>query len=248
VVAPPIVLASVSPFSVQNYMLRLWLSSGGVDPDRDVCLTVVPPPHTVAYMSGGVIDGYCVGEPWNQQAQALGIGRIALTGPDIWRGMPEKVLGTTEAWANRHPNTLLALVKALIEACLWLDEPSNRAEAARILSSPRYLNMPAEVMSRTLELPGFHVFQRDSANFPWRSHADWFLAQMVRWKQASPDIDIKGTADRVYRTDIYRAAAREMGVDCPDVDRLPPGGHGEPVVAQPGARPSPKADAARGSN
>ena len=246
--APPIVLASVSPFSVQNYMLRLWLWSGGVDPDRDVCLTVVPPPHTVAYMSGGVIDGYCVGEPWNQQAQALGIGRIALTGPDIWRGMPEKVLGTTEAWANRHPNTLLALVKALIEACLWLDEPSNRAEAARILSSPRYLNTPAEVMSRTLELPGFHVFQRDAANFPWRSHADWFLAQMVRWKQASPDIDIKGTADRVYRTDIYRAAAREMGVACPDVDRLPPGGHGEPVVPHPSQQPLTKAGVACGSN
>lgn len=246
--APPLVLASVFPYSVQNYMLRLWLSSGGLDPDRDVCLTVVPPPHTVAYLSGGVIDGYCVGEPWNKQSEALGIGRIALTGPDIWRGMPEKVLGTTEAWANRHPNTLLALVKALIEACLWLDEPSNRAEAARILSSPRYLNTPAEVMSRTLELPGFHVFQRDAANFPWRSHADWFLAQMVRWKQASPDIDIKGTADRVYRTDIYRAAAREMGVDCPDIDRLPPGGHGEPVVPQPGERPSTKADAACGSN
>jgi ABC-type nitrate/sulfonate/bicarbonate transport system substrate-binding protein len=228
--APPLVLASVFPYSVQNYMLRLWLSSGGLDPDRDVCLTVVPPPHTVAYLSGGVIDGYCVGEPWNRQAEALGIGRIALTGPDIWKGMPEKVLGTTEAWAERHPNTLNALIKALIEACLWLDEPSNRAEAARILSSPRYLNTPAEVMSRTLDLPNFHVFQKDAANFPWRSHADWFLAQMVRWKQASPDIDIKATADRVYRTDLYRAAAREMGVDCPDSDRLPPGGHGEPVV------------------
>jgi len=228
--APPLVLASVFPYSVQNYMLRLWLSSGGLDPDRDVCLTVVPPPHTVAYLSGGVIDGYCVGEPWNQQAQALGIGRIALTGPDIWKGMPEKVLGTTEAWAERHPNTLNALIKALIEGCLWLDEPSNRAEAARILSSPRYLNTPAEVMSRTLDLPGFHVFQKSAANFPWRSHADWFLAQMVRWKQASPDIDIKATADRVYRTDLYRAAAREMGVDCPDSDRLPPGGHGEPAV------------------
>jgi two-component system, oxyanion-binding sensor len=236
--APPLVLASVFPYSVQNYMLRLWLSSGGLDPDRDVCLTVVPPPHTVAYLSGGVIDGYCVGEPWNQQAQALGIGRIALTGPDIWKGMPEKVLGTTEAWAEHHPNTLNALIKALIEACLWLDEPSNRAEAARILSSPRYLNTPAEVMSRTLDLPGFHVFQRDAANFPWRSHADWFLAQMVRWKQASPDIDIKAIADRVYRTDLYRAAAREMGVDCPDSDRLPPGGHGEPAVPPIGDRQS----------
>ena len=228
--AKPLVLASVFPYSVQNYMLRLWLSSARLDPDRDVRLAVVPPPHTVAYLSGGVIDGYCVGEPWNQQSEVLGIGRIALTGPDIWKGMPEKVLGTTESWAANNPQTLKALIKALIEACLWLDEPANRAEAARILSSPRYLNMPAEVMSRTLDLPDFHVFQRGAANFPWRSHADWFLAQMVRWKQAPADTDIKAVADRVYRTDIYRAAARDMGVECPDVDRLPPGGHGEPLL------------------
>ena len=228
--APPLVLASVFPYSVQHYMLRIWLSSGGVDPDRDVRLTVVPPPHTVAHLSGGVIDGYCVGEPWNQQAEALGIGRIALTGLDIWRGMPEKVLGTTEAWAEKNPETLKALIKALIEACLWLDEPANRPEAARILSSPRYLNTPAEVMARTLERPGFHVFHKNFANFPWRSHADWFLAQMVRWRQASPEVAIKATADRVYRTDLYRAAARELAVECPDVDRLAPGGHGEPPV------------------
>ena len=226
--APQLVLASVFPYSAQNYMLRLWLSSAGLDPDRDVRLIVVPPPHTVAHLSGGVIDGYCVGEPWNQRAVALGIGRIALTGPDIWKGMPEKVLGTTEAWAERNPLTLKALLKALIEACLWLDEPANRPEAARVLSSPRYLNTPAEVISRTLDLPDFHIFQREAANFPWRSHADWFLAQMVRWGQAPPTIDIKATADRVYRTDLYRAAAREMDVACPDSDRLPPGGHGEP--------------------
>jgi two-component system, oxyanion-binding sensor len=229
--AKPLVLASVFPYSPQNYMTRLWLSSAGLDPDRDVRMAVVPPPHTVAYLSGGAIDGYCVGEPWNQQSEALGIGRIAITGPDIWRGMPEKVLGCTESWAANNPNTLKALIKALIEACLWLDEPANRPEAARILSSPRYLNMPAEVMARTLELPGFHVFQRDFANFPWRSHADWFLTQMVRWKQAPADTDIKAVADRVYRTDIYRAAARDMGVDCPAADRLPPGSHGEPMIS-----------------
>lgn len=228
--APRLVLASVFPYSVQNYMLRHWLSSGGLDPDRDVRLTVVPPPHTVAHLSAKVIDGYCVGEPWNQRAVALGIGRIALTGPDIWRGMPEKVLGVTLAWAERHPQTLKALIKALIEACLWLDEPANRAEAARVLSSPRYLNTPAEIISRTLDLPDFHVFQRHAANFPWRSHADWFLGQMVRWHQAAPDIDIEMTANRAYRPDLYRAAAQEMGVACPDIDRLPPGGHGEPVL------------------
>ena len=114
---PPVVLASVFPYSVQNYMVRLWLTSGGIDPDRDVRLTVVPPPHTVAHLSGGLIDGYCVGEPWNQRSVVLGIGRVALTGPDIWKGMPEKVLGTTEAWAENNPETLKALIKALLEAC-----------------------------------------------------------------------------------------------------------------------------------
>ncbi|MFO1080519.1 MAG: CmpA/NrtA family ABC transporter substrate-binding protein [Reyranellaceae bacterium] len=227
---PPLVLASVFPYSVQTYMLRLWLTAGGLDPDRDVRLTVVPPPHTVAHLSGGVIDGYCVGEPWNQQSEALGIGRIALTGPDLWRGMPEKVLGVTEAWAERHPETLKALIKALLEACQWLDEPGNRAEAARLLSSPRYLNTPAEVMARTLARPGFHVFHADAANFPWRSHAEWFLRQMMRWNQAPAEIDVTAVADRVYRTDLYRAAAREMGIDCPEIDRLPAGGHGEPPV------------------
>ena len=229
--AKPVVLASVFPYSAQNYMVRLWLSSAGLDPDRDVRLVTVPPPHTVAYLSGGAIDGYCVGEPWNQQAQALGIGRIALTGPDIWTGMPEKVLGCTESFAANHPNTLRALIRALIEACLWRDDPANRPEAARILSNPRYLHMPAEVMARTLERPDFHRFQRDFANFPWRSHADWFLGQMVRWNQAPADIDIKAVADRVYRTDLYRAAARDMGVACPEADRLPPGGHGEPLAS-----------------
>jgi two-component system, oxyanion-binding sensor len=228
--APPVVLASVFPYSAQNYMLRIWLTSGGLDPDRDVRLTVVPPPHTVAHLSGGLIDGYCVGEPWNQRAAVLGIGRIALTGPDIWKGMPEKVLGTTEAWAESNPLTLRALVMALLEACQWLDEPANRGEAARVLSSPRYLNTPAEVIARTLDLADFHVFHRNHANFPWRSHADWFLKQMVRWGQCAPSIDIEATSDRVYRTDIFRAAAAEMGVACPGADRLPPGAHGEPIT------------------
>ncbi len=206
--AMPPVLASVFPYSAQNYMVRLWLASAGLDPDRDVRLTVVPPPHTVAHLSGGVIDGYCVGEPWNQRSVVLGIGRVALTGPDIWKGMPEKVLGTTEAFAVENPETLKALIKAVLEACQWLDEPGNRAEAARLLSSPRYLNTPAEVLSRTLDLPDFHLFHRNFANFPWRSHADWFLAQMIRWGQAPDDIDVSATSDRVYRTDLYRAAAR----------------------------------------
>ena len=105
-----------------------------------------------------------------------------------------------------------ALIKALLEACQWLDEPGQSCRGgARCCRSRAYLNTPAEVMARTLELPDFHVFHRDHANFPWRSHADWFLAQMVRWGQASPGIDITATADRVYRTDLFRAAAARDG-------------------------------------
>ncbi len=128
---------------------------------------------------------------------------------------PRRCWAALESWAANNLNTLRALIKALIEACLWLDEPANRSEAARILSSPRYLNTPAEIMARTLDLPGFHVFQRDAANFPWRSHADWFLAQMVRWKQAPADTDIKAVAD----------CASTSGAPWPrlDVEPLEPG-------------------------
>lgn len=259
---PALALASVFPFSSHNYLLRLWLASGGLDPDRDVRLTVVPPSHTVAHLSGGVIDGYCVGEPWNQQAVSLGIGRVATTGYHLWKAMPEKVLGTTEAWAQRHPKTLIALVKALIESCAWLDEPANRAEAARVLAGPRYVNAPAEVIERSLSgtylfargaapvaLPDFHIFSRRAANFPWRSHADWFLAQMARWGQAGPDADLRGVADRVFRTDIYRTAARELSLPCPIDDRKPAGAHGEPwsepATAQPLTAPAGAALGAR---
>ena len=227
---PIVTLASVFTFSSHNHLLRLWLASGGIDPDRDVRLTVVPPPHMVAHLSGGTIDGYCVGEPWNQQSATLGLGRIAATSRQIWDSMPEKILGTTEAWAQRNPKTLIALVKAIAEAGAWLDEPANRPEAARVLASPRYLNVPAEVITRSLSLPDFHVFHRQLANFPWRSHADWYLKQMVRWGQVAPRDDLRAIADRVFRSDIYRAAASELGLPCPLSDRKVEGAHGDPWI------------------
>lgn len=232
-----VTLASVFTFSSHNHLLRLWLASGGVDPDRDVRLTVVPPPHMVAHLSGGAIDGYCVGEPWSQQSASLGIGRIAATSRQIWDSMPEKILGTTEAWAQRNPKTLIALIKAITEACAWLDEPANRPEVARVLSSPRYLNAPADVIARSLGLPDFHIFHRQLANFPWRSHADWFLAQMVRWGQVAPRDDLRAVADRVFRCDIYRAAASELGLPCPLTDRKVEGAHVDPWILPTNGRP-----------
>ena len=125
---------------------------------------------------------------------------------------------------------MIALIKALIEACTWLDDPANRAEAAGVLASPRYVNAPVEVIARSLAMPDFHIFHRDDANFPWRSHADWFLAQMVRWGQADAVADHRAVADRVFRPDLYRAAAAALGIGCPPEDRKPEGAHGEPAV------------------
>ena len=138
--------------------------------------------------------------------------------------------GTTEAWAQRNPKTLIALVKAITEAGAWLDEPANRPEAARILASPRFLNVPSDVIARSLGLPDFHIFHRQLANFPWRSHADWFLSQMVRWGQVAPRTDMRAVADRVFRSDIYRAAASELGLPCPLSDRKVEGAHPDPWI------------------
>lgn len=247
---PPVTLATVFPFSMHNYLLRLWLAGAGIDPDRDLRLVVVPPPHMLAHLSAGTIDGYCVGEPWNQQAVAMGIGRVPVTGYDIWKAAPEKVLGVTEEWALRHPNTLAALIRALSEACAWLSEPAHRAETARILADPRRVNAPAAVIGHSLTgaylysrdaapaaLPDFHLFHRYAANFPWRSQADWILAQMVRWAQAAPPPDARAVADRVFRSDLYRAAVQPAGLPCPTVDRKPEGAHAAPWTLVEATRP-----------
>ncbi|MBI3507756.1 MAG: ABC transporter substrate-binding protein [Proteobacteria bacterium] len=246
---PKLRFAVTFPFSSHNYLLRYWLASAGIDPDRDVRLVVVPPPRMVEHLLDGDIDGYCVGAPWGQRAVDLGVARVALSTYDIWNNHPEKVLGTTRAWAERHPNALQALVMALLEACRWLDEPGNRTDAARLIASPAYVDAPVELVAATLNgrmlaapgaplriLPDFHVFHRYAATFPWRSHALWTLAQMRRWGQLDASCDLAATADAVYRPDIYRAAASRLGIAAPGLDFKVEGIHaGTHVLAEGGS-------------
>lgn len=228
---PPMTFAMVFPVSTHNYEIRYWMASAGIDPDRDIRLIVVPPPQMVANLSAGNIVGYCVGEPWNQRAIEMGIGRSIVTNYEIWNNNPEKVFGVNEAWAEAHPNTHRAVIRALIEAARWADEPGNRAEVVRIISQKAYVNAPEPVVAQSMTgswryspgesavaMPDFNVFYRYAATFPWRSHAVWFLTQMIRWGQVDTPIGLREIAERVYRPDLYREAAAQLGVAYPTVD------------------------------
>jgi nitrate/nitrite transport system substrate-binding protein len=178
-----------------------------------------------ATLEAGTINGYCVGEPWNQQAIAKGVGVPVVTDYEIWKNNPEKVFGVTKAWAEKNPNTLLALTKALIRANMWLDanNGANRKEAAAILSRAEYVgadvNVIANSMTGTFEFgkgdkrsfPDFNVFFRYYATYPYYSDAIWYLTQMRRWGQipeAKTDEWYANTAKQVYRSDIYLKAAQ----------------------------------------
>ena len=224
----PMTFAVVFPVSTHNYQLRYWLAAGGIDPDRDVRIVVVPPSQMVAHLEAGDIDGYCVGEPWNEVAVARGSGEVVITGYEIWNNGPEKVLGVTRDWAENFPNTHQAMLRALIRAGQWADQPENRMEVARLIARPDYVDADFDVVKMSMagsfrygqaaepvQLADFNVFHRYAAGFPWRSHALWIMTQMVRWRQLDPARDLAAAAREIYRPDIYRQAAEAVGVDYP---------------------------------
>jgi nitrate/nitrite transport system substrate-binding protein len=233
----PFRMAMVFPVSTHNFELRYWLAAGGIHPGfyapndlsgqirADVLLSVTPPPQMPATLEAGTIHGYFVGEPWNQQAIAKGVGVPFITDHEIWKHNPEKVFGVTRAWAQKHPNTHLAIIKALIRACMWLDanDGANRKEAAQILSRPQYVGADYRVIANSMTgtfeytrgekrpVPEFNVFFRHFANYPYYSDAIWYLTQMRRWGQipeGKPDEWYHQTAKSVYRPDIYLQAAK----------------------------------------
>jgi two-component system, oxyanion-binding sensor len=239
--APRLRFAMVYPFATHNYELRYWLAAGGIDPDVDVHMTVVPPPRMVDALAGGRIDGLCVGEPWNSVAVERGLGHIVATKYEIWNNSPEKVFAVKRAFAERCPELHQALLRALIEAARWSDASENRGEVARILAEPRYVGGAEALLARSLTghlrlgageepvaLPDFHVFHRYAANFPWTSHAVWLLTQMLRWGQIAAPVDMRAAAESVYRPDLFRQAARDVGVSAPLVDMKGEGAHATP--------------------
>lgn len=216
------------PTGTHNYHIRYWMAAGGVNPDTDVALKVVPPPQMVANMTAGNIDGYCVGEPWNQRAVMGNIGKTVITGYQLWQDGPEKVLGVQKEFADKYPETTKEMIKALIEAGMWLDASwDNRKEASKILSSKSYVNAPTDVIDNSMTgtymftngvntpMPNFNVFGKKQALYPYYSHGLWQVTQMVRWGQLDKPIDMKKTVESVYRPDLFAKAAKEMNYALP---------------------------------
>ena len=237
----PFKMGMVFPVSTHNYELRYWLAAGGIHPgfyapekgdtsgtiDAEALLSVTPPPQMPATLEAGTIYGYCVGEPWNQQAVFKGIGVPVITDYEIWKDNPEKVFGLTKEFTEKYPNTTVRIVKALIRAGKWLDDNdnANRPEAVKILSKSNYVGADYEVIANSMtgtfeyekgdkrSVPDFNVFFRYYATYPYYSDAVWYLTQMRRWGQIpehKPDAWYADTAKKVYRPDIYRQAAEEL--------------------------------------
>jgi len=235
----PFNMGMVFPVSTHNYELRYWLAAGGLHPgyyspenisgqiNADVLLSVTPPPQMPATLEAGTIYGYCVGEPWNQQAVFKGIGVPVITDHQLWKNNPEKVFGITADFAEENPNTTLAVTKALIRAAIWLDENdnANRPEAVEILSRPEYVGADYDVIANSMtgffefekgdkrDIPDFNVFFRYHATYPFYSDAVWYLTQMRRWGQIAdpkPDSWYGEVAKSVYKPEIYLEAARML--------------------------------------
>jgi NitT/TauT family transport system ATP-binding protein len=210
------------PFSSHNYEFRYWLAAGGIDPDKDVKLVVVPPPLTSDALAAGAIDGFCVGAPWNMVASERGVGRIVATKQDIWPSAPEKVVGMRPEWADSHPETVSRLIVALDAAARWCDRPENHDALAEALADARYIAAPVHIIRHVLAgefsldakgnrriIDNYFMFHSGFANYPRTSQALWIYSQMIRWGQAELGLNPARAAASAYRPDLYRTALGE---------------------------------------
>ncbi len=225
----PLNFGMVHPVSTHNYELRYWMATSGIEPDRDATIKPFPPPTMPSNLIAGNIEGYCVGEPWNERVVLKKKGSTLVTNFDIWNNNPEKVLQARADFVEKNPETTKAVMKAVIEAQMWLDASwENRKEAAKILSKPNYVKAPVSVLEKSMTgtfqylkgqdsepNPQFNVFANYYAAYPFYSHGMWFITQMYRWGQLDKPVDMKAVIEKTYRPDLFEAAAKEVGYSLP---------------------------------
>ena len=214
------ILGTVSPFSAHNFLLRQWLRSGGINPDKDVRIVIVPPPQVCQNLKAGNLDGFCVGEPWNSLAVQNNLGWTVTTSTELSPGHPEKILIVREEFAEKKSDQHLALIAALLEACEWCDRPENLGDLISLLCRPEYLNLPAKVLlpglsgrynyghGRRETIEDFVTFHRHNANAPTPGKIDWIVEHLTDngfSKISRPSSEL---CDRVFRQDIHQQACK----------------------------------------
>ena len=218
-------VAMTFPGGTHDLWIRYWLAAGGINPDQDVVLEPVPPPQMVANMKVGTVDAFCVGEPWNAQLVSQKLGYTALVTGELWKDHPEKAFAMRKDWVDKNPNATEALLMAIMEAQQWCDQAENKEEMCKICSDRKYFNVAvADILERSKgnidygdgrtqqNFPQRMKFWADNASYPYKSHDLWFLTEEIRWGYLPKDTKAKEIVDQVNREDLWKKAAKAVGV------------------------------------
>ena len=230
----PVKVAMTFPGGTHDLWIRYWLAAGGIDPDKDIETITVPPPQMVANMKVGTMDCFCVGEPWPGQLVHQGIGYTAINTGELWAKHPEKSLGMRAAWVDKNPNAAKAIAMAVMEAQQWCDVAENKDELAAIMAKRQWINCPVEdILDRTKgkfdygtgrvveNSPHIMKYWRDFASYPFQSHELWFITEDIRWGKYEAGMDAKALIKKVNREDIWRDAAKALGVPAAQIPASP---------------------------
>ncbi|WP_186419264.1 CmpA/NrtA family ABC transporter substrate-binding protein [Bosea sp. CS1GBMeth4] len=219
--------AMTFPGGTHDLWIRYWLAAGGIDPDSDIKVIVVPPPQMVANMKVGTMDCFCVGEPWNEQLVNQNIGYTALTTGELWFRHPEKILGMRADFVDANPKATQAILMAVMEAQQWADKMENRQELAEIVGKRQWFNVPVADINKRLkgdinygngrQTQGTDLYMKfwgegGTVSYPWKSHDTWFVTENIRWGKFDTATDIKALVNRTNRSDLWSEAARALGV------------------------------------
>jgi nitrate/nitrite transport system substrate-binding protein len=207
-----------------DFFMRWWLAYGGIDPERDTSIIVMPPPQMVANMRGGSMEGFSVVDPWHERLIKQKLGYSAVTTGELWNNHPEKAFVMRASWVDKYPKAANSLLAAVMEAQMWCDQPENKPELFKILSERQWMGVSAEIIGNRLlgkinygngrlveNSPHRIKYWENSASYPYKSHDLWFLTEDMRWGYRSPDFDTKSLIDAVNREDLWRQAAKIIG-------------------------------------
>jgi nitrate/nitrite transport system substrate-binding protein len=223
-------VAMTFPGGTHDLWMRYWLAAGGINPDKDVILEAVPPPQMVANMKVGTVDAFCVGEPWNAQLVSQKLGYTALSTGELWNNHPEKAFAMRKDWVDKNPNATQALLMAIMEAQQWCDQAENKEEMCKICADRKYFNVAvADILERAKGNIDYGdgrkeqnfayrmKYWQDNASYPYKSHDTWFLTEEIRWGYLPKDTKVKEIVDQVNREDLWKQAAKALGVAAAEI-------------------------------